>query len=436
MQKIFIILKREYLTRVKRKSFLLSTFLFPIVMILFIVGSVYFTVRSKDVVRIAIPNDSFLRNSLHSDSSSAILVFDESVDRQNFEEKGYDGLLSRIGDSASSKRYTLYSKRQMDGDINDNLRDQMNRAYEEKLMQIRGVPLKFIDSVKQISHDAYSVSNSTLDKQGNEKTANAGLARAIGLASGLLIYITMFIFGAMVMRGVMEEKMNRIAEVIISSVRPFQLMMGKIIGIAAVGLTQFLLWIILIFILVNTLQFILPADILHSYQQSQQGMPGGVNSNVAANINTGFSGVLSGVPWTLIIFCFFFYFIGGYLFYAALFAAVGSVVNEDPQEAQSLMLPITMPIILSFIILSSTISHPNSPVAFWASMIPFSSPIVMMGRIAVPGAVPAWQLILSMILLVLGFLFTTWFAGKIYRTGILLYGKRVTWKEMFKWLRR
>ena len=147
---------------------------------------------------------------------------------------------------------------------------------------------------------------------------------------------------------------------------------------------------------------------------------------------------VSGAPWGLIIFCFFFYFLGGYLFYAALFAAVGSVVNEDPQEAQSLMLPITMPIIFSFLILSTSISHPNSPMAFWGSMIPFSSPIVMMGRIAygVPEGVPWWQLLLSMTLLILGFLFTTWCAGKIYRTGILLYGKRVTWKEMIKWLRR
>jgi ABC-2 type transport system permease protein len=156
---------------------------------------------------------------------------------------------------------------------------------------------------------------------------------------------------------------------------------------------------------------------------------------MASSIMSKISG---GANWPLIIACFLFYFLGGYLFYAALFAAVGSVVNEDPQEAQSLMLPITMPIILSFIILSSTVGHPNTPIAFWSSMIPFTSPIVMMGRIAngVPEAVPWWQLFLSMAFLIAGFLLTTWFAGKIYRTGILLYGKRVTWKEMIRWLRR
>jgi ABC-2 type transport system permease protein len=245
----------------------------------------------------------------------------------------------------------------------------------------------------------------------------------------------MFIFGAMVMRGVMEEKMNRIAEVIISSVKPFQLMMGKIIGIAAVGLTQFLMWIILLFILFSALPLFLPGDAVHHMQDLQNNPAVGQNATMASSIMSKISG---GANWPLIIVCFFFYFLGGYLFYAALFAAVGSVVNEDPQEAQSLMLPITMPIILSFVILSSTVGHPNTPIAFWSSMIPFTSPIVMMGRIAngVPEAVPWWQLFLSMALLIAGFIFTTWFAGKIYRTGILLYGKRVTWKEMIRWLRR
>jgi len=239
----------------------------------------------------------------------------------------------------------------------------------------------------------------------------------------------------MVMRGVMEEKMNRIAEVIVSSVRPFQLMMGKIVGIAAVGLTQFLMWIILIFILINLLPVFLSGDTIHQVQNMPNAPGMAHNTSEATNI---LSKITGGANWPLIIACFLFYFLGGYLFYAALFAAVGSVVNEDPQEAQSLMLPITMPIILSFIILSATMAHPTGSTAFWTSMIPFTSPVVMMGRIAngVPEVVPWWQLFLSMFILILGFIFTTWCAGKIYRTGILLYGKRATWKEMIKWVRR
>src|ERR1041385_5576990 len=177
----------------------------------------------------------------------------------------------------------------------------------------------------------------------------------------------------------MEEKMNRIAEVIVSSVKPFQLMMGKIIGIAAVGLTQFLMWIVLILILVNVLAPFLSGDTVHQMQNIQNNPAVGQNAPMATSMMSKISGAAN---WPLIIACFLFYFLGGYLFYAALFAAVGSVVNEDPQEAQSLMLPITMPIILSFIILSSAVGHPNTPIAFWSSMIPFTSPIVMMGRIA------------------------------------------------------
>jgi ABC-2 type transport system permease protein len=186
------------------------------------------------------------------------------------------------------------------------------------------------------------------------------------------------------------------------------------------------------------MQFFLPAETIQQMQeaqQAQQNMPGGANNSMALKIMDAKTTLIEGVNWGLIIFCFLFYFLGGYLFYAALFAAIGSVINEDPQEAQSLMLPITMPIIFGFIILTSSLQNPNSPVAVWASIIPFTSPIVMMGRIpfGVPQTVPYWQLGLSMVMLIGGFLVTTWFAGKVYRTGILMYGKKASWKEMAKW---
>jgi len=435
MNKIFIIIKREYLTRVKRRTFIISTFLFPIIMILFIVASIYLAAKPGEALKIAVPNDSFLKSSVKTDSSSLAFVFDPSIDQNNFDEKGYTAYLKPNRDSSSAKNYTIISRKQIGLESMGDINNRLNKAYENKLLEQKGIDRSIIDSVSTVSNNAIHLNNTVVDKEGKEKEANAGLSWGIGFGSGLLIYITMFIFGAMVMRGVMEEKMNRIAEVIVSSVKPFQLMMGKIIGIAAVGLTQFLMWIILIFILISALPLFLPGDTLHHVQDLQNNPAMGQNASMATNI---ISKITGGANWPLIISCFLFYFLGGYLFYAALFAAVGSVVNEDPQEAQSLMLPITMPIILSFVILSSTISHPNSSTAFWASMIPFTSPIVMMGRIAngVPEIVPWWQLFLSMALLIAGFIFTTWFAGKIYRTGILLYGKRVTWKEMIKWLRR
>jgi ABC-2 type transport system permease protein len=261
----------------------------------------------------------------------------------------------------------------------------------------------------------------------------------VGYVCGFLIYLLTFIYGAAVMRGVMEEKTSRVAEVIVSSVKPFPLMLGKIIGIGAVGLTQFLLWIGLIFVLFMAAQAFIPHELLTEVSNIQKANAMGnasmsQYSEASQRIYTVTQSV-HNANIILIIACFAFYFIGGYLFYASLFAAVGSVVNEDPQEAQSLMLPITMPIIFSFIIMSIAAQDPGGSLAVWASMIPFSSPIVMMARIpyGVPTAVPYWQLALSMALLVGGFLFSTWMAGRIYRTGILMYGKKPTWKTMLKW---
>ncbi|HEY2721215.1 MAG TPA: ABC transporter permease, partial [Chitinophagaceae bacterium] len=358
-----------------------------------------------------------------------------SVDQVNFDNKGYSAFLKPDKDSSAPGSYTIISKKQVGLEQMGELNTRLNQAYENNLLEKKGIQRSVIDSVSKASSNAIQLKNTVVDKEGKEKEANAGLAYAIGYGSGLLIYITMFIFGAMVMRGVMEEKMNRIAEVVVSSVRPFQLMMGKIIGIAAVGLTQFIMWIILILILINLLPLFFGGDAIHQMQNMPNGPGMGHNTSEATAV---LSKITGGANWLLILICFLFYFLGGYLFYAALFAAVGSVVNEDPQEAQSLMLPITMPIILSFVILSATMAHPTGSTAFWASMIPFTSPVVMMGRVAngVPEIVPWWQLFLSMAILIAGFLFTTWCAGKIYRTGILLYGKRATWKEMIKWIRR
>jgi ABC-2 type transport system permease protein len=433
MSKIAIIIKREYLTRVKRRAFIVSTFLFPIFILLFIVGSVLIAVKSKEVVKVAVPNDNFFKSSLKSDSSSVIFQVDSTANQTNFDEKGFTAFLKPARDTIF-----IISRKQIALESMEQVEHQLNKAYENNLLEERGIKKNILDSVTKVSENAFQVKNKLVNATGAEKEANAGLAYGIGFGSGLLIYITMLIFGAMVMRGVMEEKMNRIAEVMVSSVRPFQLMMGKIVGIAAVGLTQFLMWIVLIIILFGALQLFISPEAMHHIQDVQHNPAVSQNATVATNLMNAKAKIVEGAQWGVIIPCFFFYFLGGYLFYAALFASVGSVVNEDPQEAQQLMLPITMPIIFSFLILSTSISHPNSPLSFWGSIIPFSSPIVMMGRLSygVPEGVPWWQLFLSMASLIAGFLFTTWFAGKIYRTGILLYGKRVTWKEMIKWLRR
>ncbi len=439
MNKVLLIISREYTTRVKNKRFLLVTFLMPIIFIGFISGSVYFAASGKEETTIAIVNDpGFLKENLNSDSGNVVFAFPEGADSTNYANMKFDGILYP---ELSEGRLVaeLHSSKQLGFETTRYIERQLNKALENKLLLEKGIEKNTLDSIADASEENVLLKNMVADEDGKSSESNVGIAYGVGFGSGLLIYMTMFIFGAMVMRGVAEEKTNRIAEVIVSSCKPFELMLGKIIGIAGVGLTQLLLWITLMVALSSSLSAFIPAETYQQFQSMQQGqqmISGGAGVNpTALKILEAKSTLIESVNWMLIIGCFLFYFLGGYLFYASLFAAIGSVINEDPQEAQQLMLPITMPIIFSFVILQSVLSNPGSPLAIWTSIIPFTSPIIMMGRIpfGVPGTVPYWQLAASMLSLIGGFIFTTWFAGKIYRTGILMYGKKASWKEMIKW---
>ena len=433
MSKTALIFKREYITRVRNKTFLLSTFLLPIAMILFIFGSGYFAMSSKDnFKKVAVVNDpGMFKLNLKSDSSRMLFDFTSNVDSTNFAKKGYDAVLDLNNDSVSRK-FTVHSKKQLGVEGKGIIENRLDRAFEKNQLLKNGINKETLDSINKEAMGAYSIDNRLTSDEGKSQQVNAAVNYGVGFGSGILIYVTMFIFGAMVMRGVMEEKTNRIAEVMVSSVKPFELMMGKILGIAAVGLTQLFLWFVLIVTLLMVANMLLPAEIMKQASEANKTMPGAMGGNSAMAMKMMDMGkAFSNVNWLLILGSFVFYFLGGYLFYASLFAAIGSVINEDPQEAQSLMLPITMPIMFGFIIMMSNLNTPDSKIMVWASMIPFTSPIVMMAR--VPSGVPAWQLAVSMLLLIAGFVFTTWLAGKIYRTGILMYGKKATWKEMFKW---
>lgn len=438
MNKIIIIIKREYLTRVRNKTFLLSTFLLPLVMMVFIFGSAYLGAKSIKQYKIAVKDETGLYQNKLKNSDAAFYGYPANVTMSNYRKEGYDGLLFVYSkDNANADSARLYSEKELGLATDEAIKKQLQKINEERLLLAKGVSRAIIDSIhvqseneELLNYRSYKVSGTEL-KEGNKK-----LSSIVGFISGIIIYITLFIYGASVMRGVMEEKTNRIAEVMVSSVKPFQLMLGKIVGIAAVGLTQLLLWIILIALLMTILPMIMSPEMMQQAQNGQAIPGGAAQTSSAANMIAQSTGIdIAGANWPLIIGCFLFYFLGGYLFYASLFAAVGSVINEDPQEAQSLMLPITMPIIFGFIMLTSTIQNPSGPLAFWGSIIPFTSPIVMMGRIpsGVPESVPYWQLGLSMVLLVAGFYFTTWLSAKIYRTGILMYGKKASWKEMIKW---
>ena len=439
MHKIWIIIQREYTSRVKNKRFLLVTFLVPLLMVGLIVGSAYFSFKGTEERKIAVvdPN-GFFKDKLKN-SNQLKFEFPKDVDTSNYQAKGYsDILLMPLFEEDKKADYILRSKKSMGFNLQETISRKINAAIEDRMLEKAGIQQSILDSIHQSAQIAELKAYE--DEGKSSKESNAALAMGIGYASGLLIYITMFIYGTMVLRGVMEEKTSRIAEVIVSSVKPFELMLGKIIGIGAVGLTQFLMWIIVVVTLTGVGMSLLPADMQSQLQQlqasgGQMGAAGMAQASESAKNIYAFQHVLSTTNWPLIIGLFLFYFLGGFLFYASLFAAVGSVVNEDPQDAQSLMFPITMPIIFSYIITNVVIQNPNTPMAFWASVIPFSSPMVMMARVSygVPTTVPYWELALSMVTLIGGFLLTTWLSAKIYRTGILMYGKKVTWKEMAKW---
>lgn len=435
MNKIWLVLTREYLTRVRNKTFILSTILLPLFFIGFIFASAYLTKQSEGNEKVAVMDENGIFKSSFKSDKAITYEFPKDVNADNFKEKGYSAFL-KIPENYESgtDSIALISDKQLGMNTEERIKDEINNAIRNRAFINNNIDRKILDSINNLDEEQL-YKFSPVIKQGNKtEQSNAGLSYIIGFGSGFLIYITLFIYGAAVMRGVMEEKMNRIAEVIISSVKPFQLMMGKILGIAAVGITQLLIWLVLIVALSGIASSFLSADTLQQASAASSTMGNGVNNTAAMNFFAAKATFLS-VNWALIIPCFLFYFLSGYLFYASLFAAVGSVVNEDPQEAQSLMLPITMPIILSFIVMSIAVGKPDSPIAVWGSIIPFSSPIVMMARIP-SGSVPGWQIILSMVSLVAGFLLTTMLAAKIYRTGILLYGKKITFKEMAKWLFR
>ena len=438
MNKIPLIIQREYLSRVKNRTFLLTTLLTPLLFVLLIVGAAYLSIKGKEQLKVAVADENgFFKTNLKSDNDITF-SFPDGVDTSNYLDKGFSAFLTITKlDTSKKQQFFIRSKKAIGIGTTGSIEDKINAVIEDNMLQSKGISRNTLDSIHTKSHIASIVPLE--EHEGKVKESNQTVAYIVGYTSGTLIYITMLIYGMMLMRGVMEEKTTRIAEVIVSSVKPFQLMMGKIIGIGAVGLTQFVIWILLIFLLSTAAETFISHDTMqqvHELQKHNGSIPGGGTIQVTESAQKIYAiqHTLGTPNWPVIIGCFIFYFLAGYLFYAALFAMIGCVV-EDIQSSQSLTLPITMPIIFSFIIGTNAVQVPDSPIAIWGSIIPFSSPIVMMSRIAygVPGTVTYVQLISSIIFLIGGFLFTTWLAGKIYRTGILMYGKKITWKELMKW---
>ncbi|MFM2135589.1 MAG: hypothetical protein RL021_989, partial [Bacteroidota bacterium] len=345
-------------------------------------------------------------------------------------DSGFFGVLyipSTANLVALEKAVVLYSESQPGLEVMGRIENSLEKVINDNKYKDAGIDP---ERLAAISTD---VSINTRDLE--DQATSTPLASGLGFVGGFLIYMFIFIYGAMVMRGVLEEKTSRIVEVIISSVKPFQLMMGKIIGVALVGLTQFLLWVILTALIYSVVGASVTGDmgrpdsVGQLMQAPSADLPDAAPApDTFAKINT----MVSSINFPLMIAMFIFFFLGGYLLYSALFAAVGAAVDAET-DVQQFMLPITLPLILSYIAAVNVLNNPQGSIAFWFSIIPFTSPIVMMVRI--PFGVPWQEVAASMILLVAGFVFTTWMAAKIYRTGILLYGKKAGYRELWKWIR-
>jgi ABC-2 type transport system permease protein len=329
------------------------------------------------------------------------------------------------GNISNGGTIEIFSQKKAGLSVISTIESQLNDQMRTKLLADAGIDVLTLDQIKP----KLAVVSKELTLEG-EKDSSSGAAMAVGFAAAILIYMSLFIYGIQVMRGIIEEKTSRIVEVIISSVKPFQLMMGKIVGIGLVGLTQFLLWITLSLGLMTVASQIIFNG---KMDQVKSEMPMNKQTAVVNNDSPGMDiiNALQTVDWTYILPIFIIFFLGGYMLYSALFAAVGSAVESDT-ETQQFMLPITLPLLFTYIMsFSFIVNNPDSSLSFWLSIIPFTSPIAMMVRL--PFGVPNWELALSIILLIAGFIFTTWVASRIYRVGILMYGKKVSFAELGKW---
>ncbi|MBP6611250.1 MAG: ABC transporter permease, partial [Paludibacter sp.] len=397
------------------------------------------TIKDDKIKNIVVVDKSGLYKDVLKNNESYSFVFSnapvDSLKAANDKESEFAALLFISKDlSKDSTAAVMYSEKQVNLELKTYVSGLLNKYIEEQKLAAYNIPN--LKEMVEKSNTNIELKTIKWSEDGDEKEASAELALAIGMITAFIIYMFIVIYGAQVMSGVVQEKTNRIVEVMISSVKPFELMMGKIIGIALVGLTQFMMWVLLtsaiLFGLSTTFVKDMDAEQLQKMQQlSQQGMQGMPSGEVQAKV-ADFMTAVNGMDFVQIIVLFVIYFLGGYLLYASLFAAVGSAVDNET-DTQQFSLPIMLPIIFAIYAGVFSAENPDGPLAFWCSMIPFTSPIVMMVRL--PFDVPFWQIALSISILVLSFVGTTWLAGKIYRTGILMYGKKTTWKEMWKWLK-
>ncbi len=437
--KTFLIICREYLTRIQKKSFIIITILMPVLLVAMIALPVLLVVKSENeqFSKILVVDESeifinnFTNNNHYEFSYRSGDI--EQIKNTAFDQ-GYDVVLQILGNS-QALRSNIYYKKSLPSGLQSAVESQMDDIFFNQLLKdsLKIEPARFEQLQKLAKSEAATIQ---IDEKGVEKEHDAEVNQIFGMLCGFIIYFIIILFASQVLRGVLEEKSNRIVEVLISSVRPTQLLVGKIVGIALVGLTQLVIWIALSTAILFGIQIAAP-DLFSGEEVAAVASAGEMlpeNNALAAAPDNIFSMIQNyfSVSFGTIILCFIFFFIVGYLIYSTLYAATGSVVDNE-SDSQQYTMPITIPLILAIAVVPSISTNPDGTLAFWLSMIPLTSPIAMMVRL--PSGVPAWELLLSMGL-ALGFLaFSIWFAAKIYRVGVLTYGKKPSWRTIFRWLR-
>jgi ABC-2 type transport system permease protein len=453
MSKISLVIGREFNERVRKRSFLVATILTPILFIGLIVGVVAFMTMYKGETKTVevIDRSGIVAPGLENTRTIEYKTATRTLDEINASHPDTWGVLV-IGPDilTDSSDVQLYSYSSSTVTIEAEIEGAVEKIVEAE--KLKNYDIENLSQILDEVHTDVTMHAYTVDESGREEESSSMVAFGIAYALGFLMYIFVFAYGAQVMTGVIEEKNSKVLEVVVSSVRPFQLMMGKIIGIACVAITQFAIWVILIALgSAAVMHFLIPADIVSAAQgmtagmspEMMQGMAsgmtvGGMSPDLVQSIATDNPELISALGNLMdfsymakLLVAFIFYFTGGYLLYAAMYAAVGSAV-DNVQDSQQFQMPITLPLVVGFIGMFQAMQDPTSPVAFWLSLIPFTSPLVMMARI--PYGVPAWELALSIGLLIATFIVMVWLAGKIYRVGIFMYGKKPTIKELAKWM--
>ena len=435
MNKIGLIIRREYFTRVKKRSFIIMTFLGPLLIAAVYIIPILLALHADNEKRtIAVVDQShwFERQFVSTENQTFIRLDDIDIDStKKLVQQGFFDIALFIPETQLNipSSAVVYSMKQVPMTVESHIKEVMKNEIQVQKLLAAGVDPDILENIKT----NISLSVIRMDEEGGEKETFTEVQFILGMILALLIYIFIMLFGGQVMQGVTEEKSSRIVEVIVSSVKPFQLMMGKIIGVSLVALTQFVMWIVLTGVIY--VGFSAAVGISHPEAISQGTVMAQEISSTNIMDNEAVQDVLNivhSIDFGTIIVSFIVFFLLGYLLYATMFAAIGSLVDNNT-DSQQFTLPVTVPLIIAILSAIYIVNDPDGSLAIWMSMIPFTSPVVMMVRI--PFGVPIWQVVVSVVLLAGTFVGMTWVAAKIYRTGILMYGKKPTYKEIFKWLK-